>query len=249
MFDAFQRFTDAASRAYGAVDKSIGGILPGGAERSDTVKKIMAAPEAVAIVATEAVPAIAGGFVGKDRTDTSINPKMKSAIIDAEKKASAAGKDLVDYSDYDSTTPGGLAARLTMGRIGMNEFKRDDEGNATGFTQKFDTDKNPIPAASEFNRLNPKTYYKPMEAALAVSQNFGLTTHDIDFKNTISEPQSRPTPPTSPTESDAMKAYNVAVGDTLTSIAAKHGLSIDEIARKNNIDNINMISIGQQLKL
>ena len=71
----------------------------------------------------------------------------------------------------------------------------------------------------------------------------------IDFENVTSEPQSRPTPPTSPTESDAMKAYNVAVGDTLTSIAAKHGLSIDEIARKNNIDNVNMISIGQQLKL
>ena len=70
-----------------------------------------------------------------------------------------------------------------------------------------------------------------------------------DFENTISEPQSRPTPPTSPAESDAMKAYNVAVGDTLSSIAAKHGLSIDEIARKNNIDNVNMIDVGQQLKL
>ena len=28
-----------------------------------------------------------------------------------------------------------------MGRIGMNEFKRDDQGNVTGFTQTYDTDK------------------------------------------------------------------------------------------------------------
>ena len=69
---------------------------------------------------------------------------------------------------------------------------------------------------------------------------------NIDFENTISESQSRPT---APAESPAMQAYEVAVGDTLTAIAAKHGLSIDEIARKNNITNVNMLNVGQQLKL
>ena len=69
---------------------------------------------------------------------------------------------------------------------------------------------------------------------------------NFDFENVISEPQSRPTPPA---KSPAMQAYEVAVGDTLTAIAAEHGLSIDEIARKNNISNVNNISVGQQLKL
>ena len=96
--------------------------------------------------------------------------------------------------------------------------------------------------------MNPKTYYKPVEGLLAESQKSGITTHDIDFGNTISEPQSRPTPP-APVESPAMQAYNVAAGDTLSAIAAKHGLSIDEIARKNNITNVNMIDVGQELKL
>ena len=95
MFDAFQRFTDTL-RAYGAVDKSVGGILPGGAERTNTVKKIMT-PEAVAIVAGEALPAAGGGFCWNGSTDTSINPKMKSAIIDAEKKAKQ-GASLVNYT-------------------------------------------------------------------------------------------------------------------------------------------------------
>ena len=69
---------------------------------------------------------------------------------------------------------------------------------------------------------------------------------NVDFENVISETQSRPTPPA---ESPAMQAYEVAVGDTLTAIAAKHGLSIDEIARKNNITNVDNIGVGQQLKL
>ena len=250
MLDAFQRFTNDLSRAYGKVDEKLGGVLPGGAAGGrTTLKKIAAIPGGVNMAAQEAVPAIAAGFLGIDRTDTGISPVMAKAIQDAEKRASARGSDKVEYSDYDSTTDGGLAARLTMGRIGMNEFKRDDQGNVTGFTQIYDTDKESMDEAmSEIELMNPKTYYKPVEGLLAESQKSGVTTHDIDFGNTISEPQSRPTPPAR-AESPAMQAYNVAAGDTLSAIAAKHGLSIDEIARKNNLTNVNMINVGQQLKL
>lgn len=248
MWDAFQRFTNDVSRAYGKVDEKLGGVLPGGAAGGrTTLKKIAAIPGGINMAAQEAVPAIAAGFLGIDRKDTAISPVMAKAIQDAEKRASARGGDKVEYSDYDSTTDGGLAARLTMGRIGMNEFKRDDQGNVTGFTQTYDTDKESFDdAMSEFDSKNLKSYYKPVEGLLAESQKSGVTIHDIDFGNTISEPQSRPT---APAESPAMKAYNVAAGDTLTAIAAKHGLSIDEIARKNNITNVNMLNVGQQLKL
>ena len=250
MWDAFQKFTNDVSRAYGKVDEKLGGVLPGGAAGGrTTLKKIAAVPGGVMMAAQEAVPAIAAGFMGIDRTDRKISPAMADAIKLAEKRASARGSNKVDYIDYDSTTDGGLAARLTTGRIGMNEFKRDDQGNVTGFTQLYDTDKESFgDAMSEFDSKNLKSYYKPIEGLLAESQKSGVTTHDIDFGNTISEPQSRPTPP-APAESPAMQAYEVAVGDTLTAIAAKHGLSIDEIARKNNITNVNRISVGQQLKL
>lgn len=249
MWDAFQRFTNDVSRVYGKVDKKLGGVLPGGAAGGlTTLKKIAAIPGGVNMAAQEAVPAIATGFLGIDRKDTGISPVMAKAIQDAEKRASARGSNIVEYSDYDSTTDGGLAARLTMGRIGMNEFKRDDQGNVTGFTQIYDTDKESMGEALSEITVNPKTWYKPVEGLLAESQKSGVTTHDIDFGNIISEPQSRPTPPAS-AESPAMRAYNVAAGDTLSAIATKHGLSIDEIARKNNLTNVNMLNVGQQLKL
>lgn len=44
---------------------------------------------------------------------------------------------------------------------------------------------------------------------------------------------------------------NVTVksGDTLSRIAAKHGTSVEELASLNNIKNINLIRIGQKLKI
>ena len=43
--------------------------------------------------------------------------------------------------------------------------------------------------------------------------------------------------------------YTVQKGDTLYSIALEHGLDYKEIAEWNNIDNSNVIRVGQQLKL
>ncbi|WP_202865285.1 LysM peptidoglycan-binding domain-containing protein [Synechococcus elongatus] len=42
--------------------------------------------------------------------------------------------------------------------------------------------------------------------------------------------------------------YVVRSGDTLWDIAAKTGISIDELARRNNIANRNLINVGQQLR-
>ena len=252
---------------YGSVDKSLGGILPGGAERTNTVKKIMAAPEAVMITAQEAVPAIVGGALGIDRSDTNINPKLREALMQTAEKAKREGRSKFGYMDYDSTTPGGLAARLTMGDVGIGEVTFDDKGNATGMTQKFDTNKTPMEALGEFNILNPKTYYKPAEAALAAVQDRGLTTHNIDFVT----PQTG-----APSASDMMSGiltplptrmagavditvdntaepgpatnYAVQAGDTLSSIAADRGTTVAELVKRNNIANPDLIQIGQMIR-
>ena len=234
---------------YGSLDKSLGGILPGGAERTDTVKKFMAAPEAVMITAQEAVPAVIGGALGFDRSDTNINPKLQEALMQTAEKAKRDGRSKFGYTDYDSTTPGGLAARLTMGDVAMGEVTFDDKGNAIGMTQKFDTNKTPIEALSEFNILNPKTYYKPAEAALAAVQDRGLTTHNIDFVT----PQPRMAGEIDITvDSTALPGpatnYAVQAGDTLSSIAADRGTTIAEIVRRNNIANPDLIQIGQMIR-
>ena len=221
------------------------GALAGG-EASRMAGDIWKKGEGVLMAAQEAVPAIASGLLGQgNRTDTDINPAMQQAIKDAYKRAQADGSDRVEYKHYDST-PGGIGARLTTGRIGFDEFSKDDAGNITGFTQKYDTNKTARQALGEFNLLDPTTYYKPAEALLAKAQQSGVTNHDITF-DTPSEVQSRPTPTV--LADNKAKSYTVASGDNLSSISAKYGLSIDEIAKRNNLSDVNKIFAGQQLRI
>jgi|TARA_E500000178_G_scaffold346694_1_gene398734 LysM repeat protein len=258
---------NAIKQGYGELDKKYAlGMLPGGAERTDTVKKIMSAPEAVMITAQEAVPAIVGGALGIDRSDANINPKLRQALKETAEQAYKEGRSKFGYMDYDSTTPGGLAARLTMGDVSMDEVAFDDKGNLIGMSQKFDTDKTPMEALGEFNPLNLKTYYKPAEAALAAVQDRGLTTHNIDFLSPRTGAPSAsdmmsgiltPTPGRMAGEVDITvdntappgpaTNYAVQAGDTLSSIAAANNISVNELVRKNQIANPNLISIGQTL--
>ena len=44
-------------------------------------------------------------------------------------------------------------------------------------------------------------------------------------------------------------SYTVKSGDTLSAIAASHNTTVDQIAQKNKISNIHLISVGQVLEL
>jgi len=44
-------------------------------------------------------------------------------------------------------------------------------------------------------------------------------------------------------------SYTVRSGDTLSEIAARHGTSVDELVRANNIKNRNLIRVGQHLTI
>lgn len=41
----------------------------------------------------------------------------------------------------------------------------------------------------------------------------------------------------------------IKAGDTLTSIAQKHGLTVDQLAKLNNLKDTSKVNIGQTLKL
>lgn len=45
------------------------------------------------------------------------------------------------------------------------------------------------------------------------------------------------------------ESYTVKSGDTLSAIAASHQTTVDKIAQKNKISNIDLISIGQVLEM
>ena len=51
------------------------------------------------------------------------------------------------------------------------------------------------------------------------------------------------------TQTTEQVTYKVKKGDTLTKISKKFGISIEEIAKKNSIKNINLIKVGQVLKI
>ena len=198
--------------------------------------------QAVGMAANEAYPAIFGGLMGHSRTDKHIPAAMEQGVIDAYNRAQAEGADYVDYKHYGSDA-GGLSARLTTGKMGFDEFKKDEQGNVIGFTQTYDTDKTPQAALSEFNIFKPRTYYKPAEALLALSQKGGVTTHNIDFRDQPVAATTAPQP-----VADTPSTYTVKSGDTLSAIARDTGIDMKELMRKNSIQDANIIQIGQQLK-
>jgi len=137
--------------------------------------------------AREAIPAIASGALGINRTDRNISPEMEKEIKSARSRALARNSKDIDYKDY-SDTPAGFAAQKTMGRIGDKDWKRDNKGKITGLRQAYDTDKSPRQLAGELvNAVKTKNLsqisYKPAELALSLSQRRGITKHDVDFNN------------------------------------------------------------------
>ena len=53
----------------------------------------------------------------------------------------------------------------------------------------------------------------------------------------------------SSSKKSSAKTYVVKTGDTLTSIAEKHGLTVDQLAQLNNLEDSSDVEIGQTLKL
>lgn len=51
------------------------------------------------------------------------------------------------------------------------------------------------------------------------------------------------------TEDDPDRVYVVKAGDTLSEIAEKHGTSVKELMKINNIKDPNKIKIGQRINL
>lgn len=52
-----------------------------------------------------------------------------------------------------------------------------------------------------------------------------------------------------PAKKSKPKTYLVKTGDTLTGIAEKHGMTVDQLARLNNLKDSSNVNVGQTLKL
>jgi LysM repeat protein len=87
---------------------------------------------------------------------------------------------------------------------------------------------------------SPSATAEPTSSPTAVP-----TTAPTPLPTTIPTPQ--PTPAPTPTQAPAQQTYVVAAGDTLSSIAARFGVTVQALMAANDIADPNALSIGQVL--
>ncbi len=96
------------------------------------------------------------------------------------------------------------------------------------------------------------------DTLFSLAQRFNMSVSELALQNNIVNPSlifvgqrlticpegSDTSPPEPPTE---CTFHTVAPGDTLFSIALSYGSTVQEVARANNITNVNVIFVGQKL--
>lgn len=114
-------------------------------------------------------------------------------------------------------------------------------------------------AGAEIATEKPKTPQKHTVAAgdsfESIANKYGVTLRELMMANPqllktgeqLTVPAAVAIPSEDSGSSSGKRTYIVKAGDTLTSIAIKHGTTVAAIASLNNITNINNISIGQLL--
>jgi LysM repeat protein len=185
------------------------------------------------LAAQEAIPALFGGLIGRDRTDTKIDPSMEQGLVDAYDNMRRRGGDKIIYEDYNMNNPGGIGAKYTFGTVNPNDLTYDSKGNVTGIQgEKYDTDKNPGQLLNEGFQRGIRgdvgaAVYKPFEALLAATQNNGLTTHNVAFTSNPTTAMPKPMESVEPVLSE----YTVKGGDNLTAISKELGTSVENLMR------------------
>jgi murein DD-endopeptidase MepM/ murein hydrolase activator NlpD len=105
--------------------------------------------------------------------------------------------------------------------------------------------------ALQLNRPVPIPVPSPQTAALSTNrrQDLGVTTPEVDNQSESAIPRqpSRELPKPQVITPAAERLYQVQVGDTLNSIARRHGVSVTELLRANNLSNPNLIKVSQSL--
>lgn len=88
----------------------------------------------------------------------------------------------------------------------------------------------------------------PIVYRLASNHSSEKATEVQTVKKTSLSSKSNDSAKTSSSSSEKT-IYTVKTGDTLTSIAQKHGLTVDQLAKLNNLKDTSNVNVGQTLKL
>ncbi len=88
--------------------------------------------------------------------------------------------------------------------------------------------------------------------ALLLASGCGSTRRQapvVDRTTAVAKPAAKPSSPAARTPDSRPDYYTVRKGDTLYTIALDYGLDYKELADWNSISNVNVIYVGQQLRL
>lgn len=178
---------------------------------------------------------------------------------------------LAYYGDYEDLT--GVVANWNEW-IGVQYTDRGEIRGISGYVDRDEytddillSDASKIPSTSTPNESNPVRYsdtitytVKRGDTLSEIALRYGTTVSEIvSLNNNISNPNlifpgEEFRIITNTTNVDDVgdmnhTIYTVKRGDTLSELALKYGTTVQEIVRLNNIENPNLIFVGQRLRL
>lgn len=171
-------------------------------------------------------------------------------------------------AQYPNIYVEGAQPTLPRGWFKWTFWQYSDKGRVNGINAKvdlnvFNGDLEELYklAGAELVTQKPKAPQKHTVAAgdsfESIANKYGVTIRELVAANPqllkTGEQLNVPIAVAIPSEGDGSsstkRTYTVKAGDTLTSIAIKHGTTVAAIASLNNITNINNIGVGQLLYL
>ena len=162
-------------------------------------------------------------------------PTLESLTNQALTKSSEPNSPRLSVSANSSSLPN--ASTLEQAAVPPKRLEDFDESSDDA-------------VASKIERELPSEIYNPANADSNLAQPLVLspstaTTFIPGVKPTLPSSSSGTSIPISPQPLD--KTYRVRKGDTLNSIARRHGITVSQLIRTNNISNPNRIKVNQVL--
>ena len=204
-----------------------------------------------------------------DNYSKATKQSFKTAIKNAVARGVGSNKDgyvAVDYQDYPGTLSGLVTGRMNarINSDGSTEIMPGEryDFNASGATDReaYLDNLNGAMSSAVDDTIAADTLSGKLRGAMRVAANApdyinfytGAGTKGLDVAGVMGGPKSTPlqvTPKAQPLQSSpASTAYTVKGGDTLSAIASRMGVSVSDLAKRNNIANANLINIGQMIR-
>ncbi len=174
----------------------------------------------------------------------------KSAILATNQKAAEKGNPLVAMPKI--VKPAMAAEPGPVGTPQKEEPPYSQKGWEQSQAKTFDER---VKSGEYYGKSQGSYQIKPGDTLSALAKQYRTTVDDfvrsnptITNKNLIRAGEVINVP-SAPTDTNRSSGYVVRSGDTLTSIAKKMATTVNDLARKNNIVDINKIYTGIKLKI